>query len=47
MPVVRCVVEDAEGFRVGLRLHQGLALSAFIFVLVLDRLTDEVRLCLL
>lgn len=47
--VVRCVVEDADGFRVGLRLDQGLALSAFVFALVMDRLTDELRqyLCLL
>ena len=32
-----------DGFRVGVSLHQGSALSPFMFALVMDRLTDEVR----
>ena len=30
-------------FKVKLRLHQGLALSPFVFAVVMDRLTDNMR----
>ena len=40
---VRCAVGMTEGFKVEVGLHQGLALSPFLFVMVMDRLTDEVR----
>ena len=40
---VRCVVGMTEGFKVKVGLHQGLVLSPFLFVMVMDRLTDEVR----
>lgn len=41
--VVRGVGGVRGGFKVEVELHQGLALSAFLFVLVMDRLSDEVR----
>ncbi|KAK2896145.1 hypothetical protein Q8A73_015633 [Channa argus] len=41
--VVRCVVGVTEEFKVEVGLHQGSALSPFLFALVMDRLTDEVR----
>ena len=41
------VVRDAEGttesFKVKVGLHQGSALSPFLFAVIMDRLTDEVR----
>ena len=40
---VRCAVGMTEGFKVEVGLHQGLALSPFLFAMVMDRLTDEVR----
>ena len=40
---VRCAVGITEGFKVEVRLHQGSALSPFLFAMVMDRLTDEVR----
>ena len=42
---VRCAVGMAEGIlsKVEVGLHQGLALSPFSFVMVMDRLIDEVR----
>ena len=43
MTVVRCAAGVTDGFKVEVRLHQGLALSPFLFVMVMDRLTDEVR----
>ena len=42
MTVVRCAAGVTDGFKVEVRLHQGLALSPFLFVMVMDRLTDEV-----
>ena len=40
---VRCAVGGAEEFKVEVGLHQGSALSPFMFAMVMDRLTDEVR----
>ncbi|KAF7655639.1 hypothetical protein LDENG_00052670, partial [Lucifuga dentata] len=41
--VVRCAVGVTEEFKVEVGLHQGSALSPFLFAVVMDRLTDEVR----
>ncbi|KAK3534487.1 hypothetical protein QTP86_015162, partial [Hemibagrus guttatus] len=41
--VVRCAVGQTEEFKVEVRLHQGLALSPFLFVIVMDQLSEEVR----
>ena len=41
--VVRCAVGVTEEFKVEVGLHQGSALSPFLFAMVMDRLTDEVR----
>ncbi|XP_063862085.1 uncharacterized protein LOC135101691 [Scylla paramamosain] len=41
--VVRCAAGMMEGFKVEVGLHQGLALSPFLFAGVMDRLTDERR----
>ena len=41
--VVRCTVENAESFKVEVGLHQRSALSPFLFEVIMDRLTDEVR----
>ena len=38
---VGCAVGATESFKVG--LHQGSALSPFLFAILMDRLTDEVR----
>ena len=40
---MRCAVGMTEGFKVEVGLHQGSALSPFLFAMVMDRLTDEVR----
>lgn len=32
-----------NGFKVGVELHQGSVLRLFLFVLTMDKLTDEVR----
>ena len=40
---VRCAVGMTEGFKVEVGLHQGSALSPFLFAMVIDRLTGEVR----
>ncbi|KAI5108302.1 hypothetical protein C0J45_1896 [Silurus meridionalis] len=40
---VKCAVGTTDWFRVKVGLHQGSALSPFLFALVMDRLTDEVR----
>ena len=42
-PVVRCTVGTTESFKVKVGLHQGSALSPFLFAVIIDRLTDEVR----
>ena len=41
--LVRCAVGTTESFKVKVGLHQGLALSPFLFAVIMDRLTDEVR----
>ena len=41
--VVRCAVGITESFKVEIGLHQGSALSPFLFAVIMDRLTDEVR----
>ena len=41
--VVRCAVVTRESFKVKIRLHQGSALSLFLFAVITDKLTDEVR----
>ena len=41
--VVRCAVETTESFKVKVGLHQGSALSPFLFATIMDRLTDKVR----
>lgn len=39
---VRCTVGVTEEFKMVLGLHQGSALSPFLFTLVMDRVIDEV-----
>ena len=41
--VVRCAVGTTEHFKVKVGLHQGSALSPFLFAVIMDRLTDKVR----
>ena len=41
--VVRCAVETTESFKVKVGLHQGSALNPFLFAVIMDRLTNEVR----
>ena len=41
--VVRCAVGTTESFNVKVGLHQISALSPFLFAVIMDRLTDEVR----
>ena len=41
--VVRCTVRTTESFKIKVGLHQGSALSPFLFAVIMDRLTDEVR----
>ena len=41
--VVRCAVGTTESFKVKVGLHQESALSPFLFAVIMDRLTDEVR----
>ena len=41
--VVRCAVGTTESFKVKVGLHQGSALNPFLFAMIMDRLTDEVR----
>ena len=40
--MVRCAVGTTESFKVKVGLHQGSALSPFLFAAIMDRLTDEV-----
>ena len=40
--VVRCAVGTIESFKVKLGLHQESALSPFLFVVIMDKLTNEV-----
>ncbi|KAK3545944.1 hypothetical protein QTP70_016948, partial [Hemibagrus guttatus] len=41
--VVRCAVGQTEEFKVEVGLYQGLALSPFLFAMVMDQLSEEVR----
>ena len=41
--VVRCAVGTTESFKVKFGLHQGSALSPFLFAVIMDRLMDKVR----
>ena len=41
--VLRCAIGTTESFKVKVGLHQGSALSLFLFAVIMDRLTDEVR----
>ena len=41
--VMRCAEGVTEEFKVEVGLHQGSALRPFLFAMVMDRLTDEVR----
>ena len=41
--VVRCAVGTTESFKIKVGLHQGSTLSPFLFAVIMDRLTDEVR----
>ena len=41
--VVRCAIGTTKSFKVKVGLHQGSALSPFLFEVIMDRLTDEVR----
>ncbi|KAK3538646.1 hypothetical protein QTP86_010341 [Hemibagrus guttatus] len=41
--VVRCAVGQIEEFKVEVGLHQGSALSPFLFAIVMDQLSEEVR----
>ncbi|KAK3517909.1 hypothetical protein QTP70_027300 [Hemibagrus guttatus] len=41
--VVRCVVGQTEEFNVEVGLHQGSALNPFLFAIVMDQLSEEVR----
>ena len=41
--VVRCAIGTTESFKVKVGLHQGSGLRLFLFGVIMDRLTDEVR----
>ena len=41
--VVRCAVGTTESVKVKVGLYQGSALSPFLFAMIMDRLTDEVK----
>ena len=41
--MVRCAVGTTESFKIKIGLHQGSALSLFLFAWIINRLTDEVR----
>ena len=41
--VVRCAIGTTESFKVKVGLHQGSALSLFLFAVIMYRLMDEVR----
>ena len=41
--VVRCAVGTTKIFKFKVGLNQGSALSPFLFAVIMDRLTDEVR----
>lgn len=41
--VVKCAVNVTVEFKVEVGLHQALALSFFLFAVLMDRLTDKIR----
>ena len=41
--VVKCVAGTSEPFKVEVGLHQGSALSPFLFAIIMDTLTDDIR----
>ena len=41
--VVRCAARTTESFKVKVGLHQGSALSPFLFAVIMDRLMDKVK----
>ena len=41
--MVNCAVGTTESFKIKVGVHQGSALSPFLFAVTMDRLTDEVR----
>ena len=41
--VVRCVLGTTDPFKVEVGLHQGSALSPFLFAIVMDTVTDNIR----
>ena len=41
--VMKCALGTTESFKIKVGLHQGSALSPFLFAMLMDRLTDEVR----
>ena len=41
--VVRCAIGTTESFKVKVGLHQGSAVNPFLFAVIMDRLTDEIR----
>ena len=41
--MVRCTVETTESFKIKVGLHQGSALSLFLFAVIMDRLINRVR----
>ena len=41
--VVKCVAGTSEPFKVEVGLHQGSALSPFMFAIIMDTLTDDIR----
>ena len=43
LTTVRCAVGTTEGFPVKVGLHQGSALSPFLFAIIMDRLADGLR----
>ena len=40
---MRCAIGTTESFTVKVGLHQGSALSLFLFAVMVDRLTDKVK----
>ena len=40
---VRSAAELTEEFKVGVGLHQGSALSPFLFAVIMDKLTEDIR----
>ena len=41
--IVRSATGLTEEFKVGVGLHQGLALSPFLFTIIMDKLTEDIR----